>query len=368
MDGNDFKNQNWSPSQSSLGNGEGESPLTPSPKPNIELRTMASDLKSLEESGGTAPRSYVPPPSVPQTQKSAIPPVSMPTPMPMKRDVFEPPTISSASNETSLKPAPMKKSAGKKGVFAFLVTLVVLIGLGAVGYYVVYPMFMSNSTPNGEENSVVSELPLTSNPPPVVSEPPIVEPVSSKWLALATHLSYFKTAADQTRSLAMPTVSLASFTSAVSFTSSSTPFFEEVVLKNSAGNIISIQEFLQLITPSFFTDEFVNSFESDATHFVFINNEGSWPGLVLKLKDGVTVGPIQDSMSKIQSDPDNKNFFLTDPGVASNWQDGKVRTKPTSLVKFALPDAALSYTWFDNYLLLSTNLAGAAEAAKRLGF
>ncbi|MEK7512756.1 MAG: hypothetical protein AAB601_00990, partial [Patescibacteria group bacterium] len=65
-----------------LGTGEGEAPLVgPSPQ-NVALRTMASDIASIQSSGGGQPRSYTPPPPPPRSGTPLPPPPSFSRPTP----------------------------------------------------------------------------------------------------------------------------------------------------------------------------------------------------------------------------------------------------------------------------------------------
>jgi hypothetical protein len=73
-------------------------------------------------------------------------------------------------------------------------------------------------------------------------------------------------------------------------------------------------------------------------------------------------------MINLQKSDNLSNYFLEDVGLKKDWQDGKVKNKPTSLVNFEKTGATLSYTWFDSYLLLSTNLEGAENVATLLGY
>ena len=73
-------------------------------------------------------------------------------------------------------------------------------------------------------------------------------------------------------------------------------------------------------------------------------------------------------MSAMQNDPDLVNLFLNDPGAVGTWKDGSVLNHATSEISFSKAGSTLSYTWFDRYLLVSTNLNAAKEAATRLGY
>jgi hypothetical protein len=77
---------------------------------------------------------------------------------------------------------------------------------------------------------------------------------------------------------------------------------------------------------------------------------------------------MQGKMSALQHDPDNRNFFLADPGQEGVWRDGTIKGRLASLVDFAATGATLGYVWLDRTLLITTNAAAGEEAARRLGF
>jgi len=82
----------------------------------------------------------------------------------------------------------------------------------------------------------------------------------------------------------------------------------------------------------------------------------------------VDLGAMQGKIGALQHDPDNRNFFLADPGAEGVWRDGSIKGHPASLVDFATPGATLGYTWLGRTFLLTTNAAAGEETARRLGF
>jgi hypothetical protein len=177
-----------------------------------------------------------------------------------------------------------------------------------------------------------------------------------------------KTRADLVFDAKLSAFSLEDLKKQISFETTSVPLFKEVVWKTQENKPLSFTQVASMIFPTFFTAEKVTNFNDDFTLFSYSNSKGTWLGFIIKLKDGVDIGKIQDGMSVLQKDVGLKNIFLSDPGTMSPWKDGKVRNKPTSLASFSLSGATISYTWFDRYLLVSSNLDGAEEAGKRLGY
>lgn len=337
-----------------LGTGEGEVPLGAPPQPNIETRTMASDLKSVSESGGASPRPYVPPPPV-ASQEPAMPPV------PEKKETFVPPPIDLGEIP---KPAmmgvvaPVKKS--KKGLFVAILTFLIIVGLGAVGYFVVYPKFFGG------------EVAETPEPPPAENIPPPAEELPPLPTTIESHVSFFKTAADFTTDVTLPGpvggFNLTDLKQTLALAALEVPPFTELTVKDANGAIPSFYEIARLFAPVTFSETTLQSFEGDFTYFVYTDDAGStWSGFIAKTKAAPAQADL-DAIAKLETNNETANFFFTDPGAPSTWKAGQVNDKTAKYLSFSKAGASLSYTWFDNYLLLSANYAGAKEAAERLGY
>jgi len=127
---------------------------------------------------------------------------------------------------------------------------------------------------------------------------------------------------------------------------------------------------MKLFDPATFSNTAMQNFDQDPTLFTYTNNQGTWLGTILKLNANTsTISKIKANIESIETSNNATNFFLTDPGNPSAWKDGKVNNYQARYIGFSKPGAALSYTWInDQFLLISTNYAGAQEAAKLLGF
>lgn len=363
-----------------IGTGEGESPIVPRPtmppSPSIETRTFSSDLGSIRNTGGAEPVPYTPAPAKPSTLPSGIA-LGSTFPKPGGTPPSTTPPTSPGVSSSPIVPPPPVKAGGKK-VFAAVLSFLIVVALGAVGYFFVYPLFVEEAPAETVETPPVT-LPETDTPEiPEIPEgdatlPEEVPEVSAPdpWSGvsgIASHASLFRTRADTTTEVILSAPTLAAFKSALPSGSVATPLFSEAVLKMPSGSVLPFSQLATLIAPTFFTSARLASFDEDATYFTYAAANGTWFGIVAPLKAGVPVGPIQDTMSALQSDPDLANFFLENPGEKGAWADGSVRERPTSQVSFETPGATLSYTWFDRNLLISTNLTGAGIAAERLGF
>lgn len=382
---NNFGQQQWPTPQNQnadttrsqfLGTGEGEVPLAKMPSDKIDVRTMASDAMSMQETGGGMPRPYTPQTQAVAPKETTVP--SKPIPPSQSPVNFTDQMMGGITqiNQQAPKtaPQPAKKSGGR-GLFWTLLIVIVVLGLIAVGYFFVYPQLFTKG--DVEKTTEVINPPTTPpeevvNIPPTppvetpTTTPPVVVPPSVS--TVDVHASFFKTKADLVFDAKLSAFTLDDLKKPIAFETTLVPLFKEVVWKTQENKPLSFSQIASLIFPNFFTTEKVSNFQDDFTLFSYSNTKGTWLGFITKLKDGVDVGAIQNSMNVLQQDTGLKNIFISDPGTMSPWKDGKVRNKPTSLAPFSLPGATISYTWFDRYLLVSSNLEAAEEAAKRLGY
>ncbi len=382
-----------------ISTGEGEVPLAPPigvpPQPKVEVRTMNSDLRSMQERGGGEPRPYVPKPITPPPMGGTgsgtpAPSFSKPSaPFTPPRTGFNPPIgVPPKPAATPASPAPLsamapesvpsKKSA--KGILVGVITLVVIVGLAAVGYFFIYPMF--SGTPTSEEPlaampepfpPVVPPVeepilpPVTETPPPAEVTPPPAPPEIIP--GIESHTSLFTVAPDESADVTIAPMNVEGLRTALSAGATApAPSLKEKMIRTAEGKVVVFGEFAKRLVPGFFTPEVLASFSDDATYFTYTAANGTWFGIAVALKSGANLGTAQGAMNALQRDADNKNLFLADPGAADAWRDGKIEGRPASLADFATPGATLGYTWLGRTLLITTNLAAGEEAARRLGF
>lgn len=283
-----------------------------------------------------------------------------------------------------VSPTPGGMPKSKRGIFIGILSFFVVIGLAAAGYFFIYPMFAGTpaeemTTPPSSEGvptlpaqePIAAPLAPPQEEPPatVVSEPPVIPPVPAEVIAgIDTHASLFTIPADIRMEATPAPVSVDGLRAALPFDRATVPLFREVTIKTAEGKVIAFEELAKRLVPGFFTSELLGSFADDATYFTYAAADGTWFGFAVLLKSGVDLGAMQGKMGALQHDPDNKNFFLADPGAEGAWRDGSIKGHPASLVDFATPGATLGYTWLGRTLLLTTNAAAGEETARRLGF
>lgn len=369
------QNLNLNPNQ--ISNGENESPIIPSsPEPKIDLRTLNSDLEQIQQTGGQNITGYQPStqnlsPQIPTDEKTQ-----------KEENIIQNPEIQPQMSNTnySLKP--------KKNIIPKILIGLLIIALILIGYFIIYPkIFTANKNLN--QNNIVEENQILPPPPPPLPEqlPTEIETTTSKststfnetnldsenkisTLNLETIENYqsYSKSPNTLNELILNYLTLTDFKNLFIKEETEQPLLKEIIIKNPNNKILSLNSILNLIDPDFFNSTTLQYFEKNSNLFKYTNKDGQWLIFVLKLKNETKVKDAQDNMINLQKSPNILNYFLENVGEMQNWQDGKVKNKPTSLVNFTKTGATLSYTWFDKYLLLSTNLEGAEKVATLLGY
>ncbi len=144
------------------------------PPPNIVIRTMEKDIQALQQGGGELPTPQIPEelPVQPedaflqQTQPEPSQTTPVAPPPPPTVDLTPPP--STIPTPTTPEPTPEtptgKKSFFSQPLFLALLGIVGILTLGAVGYFVVFPIVQNALSPK--------EVGLPPAPSPIVQESP----------------------------------------------------------------------------------------------------------------------------------------------------------------------------------------------------
>ncbi|MBI2591334.1 MAG: peptidoglycan-binding protein, partial [Candidatus Brennerbacteria bacterium] len=141
--------------------------------------------------------------------------------------------------------------------------------------------------------------------------------------------------------------------------------FKELIF-NKGGKNVGISEFLPAIfgqsNPSL--DKF---FEENFASFVWINNNGGWPGYIFKLKSSISFNDVQNQLFQLEKTDKFDNIFIKLPGAIQQlFKDGKVNSAKTRYQLYSQPGAELNYGWKDNFLIISSSYGGFLEALARL--
>ncbi len=365
---NNGMGQPWDPTKTpGLGTGEGEVPLAPPPASKLDARTMSSDSRSMQQSGGAMPRPYAPQSNVPSSAPSPMQMPTPPVPIPQPPRPAQTPVMQSA---TPIAASIQKKSG--KNIFIVSLVAVLIIGLGALGYFVLYPMVFGENevpAPTGEllpDSGVPSPaLPEENTPAPTPEEPASPEPRTETPTTLQTHTSFFKISADTTEDVPLVNLTFPSLKSLISFETADVPLFKEVVGKNSAGTFISFDQFAGTVLPSVFSPEITAQFESDFTVFSLTNDKGTWLGFIAKKKATAST-QLVERVASLETAPTLSDFYLKPPGTMQTWKAGKVGATETRYAPFSIPGAALNYGWHMDHLIVSASYDGIKEALRRL--
>lgn len=362
---------------------------------NLEARTMRSDIESIQNQGGGEPKPYIPKEPVELSQgepQKEVPPPQMPGAFPplseggggFTNEQFVPPPSQQITPEQIMgEEYPPKKSNKKTFVIALIV--IIGVGLGATAYFIFLPSGpISPATPLVEPQPSVggaaTETPAEIEVPAVpteegevegsatsVPEEVVEEPSTTTGIPAKNHISLLKTAADTVAEINLPSLDLASFASALDFSPTEVPFTREVVFVDQEGNLVKFGDLASLLSPTVFSPEVAELFEPDATFFTYTNQDGTWFGLVAKLKEGADQSAAKNQIKDLETNlSEVKNFFLENPGAENTWKDGRAGTVSSRYITFTKKGSAFNYGWSGNLLIIGTSYPAFQEVINRL--
>src|SRR3989344_2518076 len=301
-------------------------PVPPPPAPEISMRTMESDIRSVK---GGAP--------VPVAESV------LPSEL---RDVLEQPeTIDQMGGAVEVP-------SSKKLFKVILIMVLVLVlggGLGFAGYKYVYPLFVSDD----EQPAVVT---------PKDGEQPLIQ-------ARVTHKTYFAKLVSKI-TVNFRDLSLVNLTQALNQVASETDrFLKELEIFNPTGGQIYAKDFLANILPLTDGDKTLLSenLDPDFTAYLYYDKGSAWPGYVFKLKTSGSATALQQSFLPVVELMDLSVFYLNAPGTFQQFKDGKVGAFSTRYAVASQSGAAFNHGIFGEYLILSTSYEGLKEASSALG-
>jgi hypothetical protein len=234
------------------------------PAAQAKIRTMQSDLKSVQESGGQAPKPYLAelnpreiekkePTFQTSPQKTSTATASAPTPKPF--------------DATQDKP----KSKKTKIIFIILGILVLLVILGWLGYYLIslLPSQNQNKISIPENFSIPSASPEikpeTLTPVSIPTSTP--ENISNEKIILAPlTLENFK----NTLKAATANIHLNNL--------------KKITFLNGDQSTINLSDLLPLILPELAKAEIARFFSENFSLIIWVDKNGSWPVYILQLK------------------------------------------------------------------------------------
>lgn len=345
-----------------MGTGEGESPLMKPAVPNVDVRTMSSDMQSIN-TGSPAPKPYVPQAApenmavIPPTPNASVPDQSFQIPQ------------ADTTFGSPMPEVPTKKSG--KGIFTAVIVFIAVVGLAALGYFVIYPIFFANqAAPVVENTNPVTEQPVLPAPEPTPTpEPaPIPEATSTPTPAPA-HISVLTTPADgQIEATAITT---GATLAGLNLGSSASPSLTEMIYKNSAGEVIKPAEILNVMTGLNISENSALSSafnELSGTGFVYADANGRWLGFAAQLNSSADLASVSATFNQVFESVSNYgSLFAGAPGAAKTWKASQVAGATNHrFLTFANSGFAIDYGWVGNKLVISTSFDGFKEIIKRL--
>jgi hypothetical protein len=305
-----------------------EKKLESSPPPEVGVRSMGSDISSVQR-GEVAP-----------SPESVIP-------KDLEKDpVFRPETQTGGGADFPIadEAVPVGPKNSKK-IWLWLVLGIVVIGAGAAGYFFIYPTFFSS-------------------PPVAIEPPPPADIITS-----LTHSSFFIIPAQSRADISLNNLLVSTIISTLqnlSLDRQPDGSIQEVVISDSQNNQVPWSSFGAAFIPNLSSESLASWFEDDFTAFLYYNTQGVWPGFVAKIKNGVNMDAIKSNITAVESS-DLSKFYLTPNLTFGPFKDGQVNGIPTRYSVGSAPGAALNYGIINNYLVISASYDGLKSAASLLG-
>lgn len=279
------------------------------------------------------------PPPIPQ--RPAVPPVpSVPVaPQPdfLSQEALAPSPIPEGVEDTGSGGGVLKT------VILIVVALVVVGGVGALGYFVVFPLlFPADGGLPPTNVPSIGQLPHNSylGLPPAAESIVILSDHSYATIAAALQNEAFSQLADGQ--------------------------LKEVKISDQNGQV-RFSEYIGAVAPVSVSLDLRSWLEEDFTALLYYNPAGVWPVYIAKLKSGTDAQAVVAGFQSVESVMDAGNFYLTSPGTFSGFKDGKYKTYSTRYNVGAVLGASFNYGVFGDYLIISTNFDGLKATLPLLG-
>lgn len=339
----------------------------PTPPPSrVNVRTMQSDMKSIQESGGQNPQPYMT--EINQQPKKETPPqevsfqpselgTNIPGYVGPEEPIFKPggavgplpPQQKPIQPETTAVKPPQK---GSKVLIISLAAVVLVVAVLGIGYYF-----------SKKQKAVSTATPEQTNTPPVDTTPTPPKPQYS---------SLFKTANVPQAEEIITALDLENIKKALNNAAATIPTdtLKEIVLRNADNSLVSSYKLFPILLPEIAKEDLTGVFEENSMTVVFVNKDGAWPAYVFQLKSSANAEQAQALIKKdLESSTNLKNIFLQESGrPAAAFKDGQAGSPAikTRYLTYSNPLAALNYGWIDNKLVIASNYSTLLEVLKNL--
>ncbi len=315
---------------------------------------MASDAQSIN-TGSPTPKPYAPQASAPEN----IPVAPMPA-APAPNESFQIPQADANANQPG-EPAPKKSG---KGIFTVLIVVIVVAGLAALGYFVVYPIFFAPAELATEDAPPTPPIePAPENPAPTAPEN---EPAP----ASALHASLFTTPADSQFETSVITTG-ATLTN-ITLNTTVAPAISEIVYKDSTGNLMKFSDILKgAVGLDISANPILGTVFNDltATGLIYLDsNNAKWLGFAAQLASGADAAAVSAAFKQaFESVNEHNALFSSAPGTAQAWKDGQITgVTGNRYLLFSNSGFAIDYGWVGNKLVIMASYEGFKEAVRRL--
>lgn len=379
----------------------------PPPPPEISIRTMKSDLESLKQTGGISPtpKTFVPPelekvmqeekPKAPPAPAAPPPPSLPPIPPPSPRpappppasapaaplpprvpmaEKMPPPRITPAEFEQPAKEEmakPQKKSTiveeeaeSKFNLRKLLIwsgALVIVIGVGLIGYFYVFPLLFPVQTPPPPPA-------LTTPTPTEPALPPEPEVPETPAPPFRTHVSLLSSPTSASN-VQLAAVNLSSLLSALQLEAQKPQpagSLVEIILSDANGQVSSSGALASWLPDR--AETLQNIFEEDFTTALYYDNDGVWPIYIFNLSLDSSPVEAKTATMMLESSGALTNLFAFPPGNANaaGFRDGQANGLSTRYLTYSQRGAALNLAWSGDRFIISTSYNGLKQALTNL--
>jgi len=319
----------------------------------VDIRTAQSDVDALKQSGGLETQSKTFSPA--DLEKGSIP-------------TF---TVEAPGQNQAVASGQSAKSKGLERKIIIGLVVLATIGLIVLAIFFIRPMLFS------------VEPVLPTEPAPAENIAQIVQPdllPPSEIVAPAlTHTSLFIIEPDLTMVLSKTEeFKESSFKDLLTMAvvdgeNLSDGAIKEVVLvEGESEKPISFTSLFASILTDLDSTMIDRLFETNATFFIYFDQRGDWPGLIVKVKEGVDKETMDNFSRELEKSTKLTGFFLSPPGTIGEFKDGHIDNRPVRFASFSNRGFIFDYGWFERnggtYFMISTSYNGMKEAVRRAGF
>ncbi len=312
---------------------------TERPMTEQQIRTMRGDLNPM--------------PSEPQLSVPAAPGNTTKVVFDGDEPSFSPNTVNQMPASVDALIAGHER---KKTLWWVIGGVVIVVALGAVGYFVIYPML----TAAPAEPAPATELPVT--PQPVTPAQPETPEKSSAFINDPGSVATITISDPISRTGIVTGITKAASTAPAGVT--------ELLINGSGNNPLPFGPFLAAVATGFTEAGSANLlFNDDFTAFMYKDENGVWPGYVATLKPGFDPQALKGWFTSLEKAP-VKNFFTGDPGKMAAFKDGLINNKyPDRYATGASAGASFGYVMLPQQqkVVISTSFAGLKEALRLMG-